>query len=318
MRDIAKRSPLYTALTLVLGAPISLQSPAAISQAVLEEVVVTAQKREQNLQDVPIAVQAISADQLTQAGATSISDLGRISSGLLISDTQAQVNTEIGIRGVATQVLGVGVEASTAVYLDGIYQRNLNSIARLIDVAQVEVLRGPQGTLFGRNAAAGAVNIRTNEPTDELEGHIGGGVGSESLYSAEGVLNLPLSEDLLSRSSFSYISRDGWQTDTDLPGADDLYELDGYSIRTSIRWLAADNFSASLSLDHSDDDGTRGGLLVEEWATLLPAAGFETTHDPDSEKAGASGRLQREPRNIGLSPRCGNAKIGKNGPPQTP
>ena len=295
------RTRRHEALAWALGVPLIMQTPLAISQAVLEEVLVTAQKREQSLQEVPIAVQAIGTDQLKQAGVTSISDLSRISSGLHLGDTQAQVNAEIGIRGVTTAILGVGVEASTAVYLDGIYQRNLNAIARLVDVAQVEVLRGPQGTLFGRNAAAGAVNIRTHEPTEEIEGYIGGGVGSESLYSAEGVLNYPLSDNLLSRSSFSYISRDGWQTDTDLPGADNLYELDGYSVRTRLQWIATDSFTASLSLDHADDDGTRGGLLVEETGTLIPGAGFATTHDPDGNKAGASGRLLRDGEIVGFN-----------------
>ena len=90
--------------------------------------------------------------------------------------------------------------------------------SKLVDVQQVEILKGPQGTLFGRNAAAGAVNIRTNNPSDVVEGYIAGGVGSEDLQTTEGVINLPISDSLRSRTAFSYRKRDGWMEDLAFDG----------------------------------------------------------------------------------------------------
>ncbi|GAB5451149.1 MAG: TonB-dependent receptor [Halioglobus sp.] len=274
---------------LVLASAISSQVQAQAIQ--LEEVIVTAQKRSQSLQDVPISVQAIDSDQLQQNSVTELSDLARLAPGLSLANTQSAPGAGLGLRGVSTSTLGVGTENSTAIYVDGVYQPGPSAIARLVDIAQVEVLRGPQGTLFGRNAAAGAVNIRTVTPSENFEGFVSGTLGNFNLTSGSAVLNIPVNEVLRNRTSLVYRKRDGWQTDTDSAGADDLYEQDGYSIRNRLQWLPSDELTADLILHYSDESGTRGGYVVEEAASSDPGAGFSETHRLSGDEASASGLL---------------------------
>ena len=275
-----KWTPLALAMAML---PMAGQA----QEFALEEIVVTAQKREQSLQDVPLSVQAISADKLEQNSVSSISDISNLAPGVSFSNIDDGGN--LAIRGVGTEALGVGLEQSTAIYIDGVYQPSISAIADLVDIAQIEILRGPQGTIFGRNAAAGAISIRTNAPTDVLEGSVKIGAGSDDLRTVQGVLNLPLSDTLLTRTSVTYRERDGWQSNTDMADGPDLYEQEKHSIRSRIQWLASDDVTVELSLDHAKQDGTAGGLVVEEVGTLDPTAGFDTTHKLDGSLASGSG-----------------------------
>ncbi|WP_390615358.1 TonB-dependent receptor [Maricurvus nonylphenolicus] len=280
----------------VLALPLAIST--LIGQSVLaedfqlEEIVVTAQKRSQSLQDVPIAVKAMDTDQLRQSSITNLSDLSRVSPGLSISNTQNSAFTAISVRGVSTATVGVGAEASTAIYIDGVYQRDPASISNLLDIAQAEVLKGPQGTLFGRNAAAGAVNIQTASPSEEFEGYLSATYGNENLKSVSGVVNIPLSENLQSRTSFISKQRDGWQKDTDSANADDLYEIDNYAVRNRLLWMPTDELSAELILDYAKEKGTRSGFVIEEAAAVVPGfptAGFNQTHKISGDEASVSG-----------------------------
>lgn len=305
MSEFFQKSQVALVIAAVSAADV------AIAQS-LEEVVVTAQRRSQSLQDVPLTVTAMTSDQLTQNSITSFSEIGRISPGVSMANISGEPNQAVGVRGVATRALGVGVEASTGVFIDGVYQRDFVSIASLVDVQQIEVLKGPQGTLFGRNAAAGAINIRTNDPTDELEGNVSVTAGSESLWKVSGVLNLPLGDSVFTRTSVILKERDGWQRDVDTANADDLYEDEAATIRSRLTWLASDTVSLDFGVDYQTSEGTRGGILIEKWGSLIPSAGFERTHDLDDEEASLSGVLiedgelvpwnaDREQDSLGLS-----------------
>ena len=237
-----KWTPLALAMAML---PMAGQA----QEFALEEIVVTAQKREQSLQDVPLSVQAISADKLEQNSVSSISDISNLAPGVSFSNIDDGGN--LAIRGVGTEALGVGLEQSTAIYIDGVYQPSISAIADLVDIAQIEILRGPQGTIFGRNAAAGAISIRTNAPTDVLEGSVKIGAGSDDLRTVQGVLNLPLSDTLLTRTSVTYRERDGWQSNTDMADGPDLYEQEKHSIRSRIQSLDSDDVTVERSLTHS-------------------------------------------------------------------
>ena len=132
---------------------------------------VTAQRRSEDLQKVPITVQSFDAQQLQNAGVTSTVDLGRLTPGLVYGR-----GVGLGspfLRGVGTSSNGPGVENSVAVYVDGVYQASKSAaISDITDVERVEVLKGPQGTLFGRNASGGLINIMTKDPTHDPEGRI--------------------------------------------------------------------------------------------------------------------------------------------------
>src|SRR5882757_5474000 len=136
---------------------------------VLQEIVVTAQKRSESLQDVPIAISAVTGESLAALGANSITALAEVTPGLQMSTTQGSLSPRI--RGVGSNL--PNVENSVAMYVDGVYIATPSaSLLSLNNIAQVETLKGPQGTLFGRNATGGALLIQTREPTQELSSHV--------------------------------------------------------------------------------------------------------------------------------------------------
>lgn len=146
---------------------LAITAPTAMAQ-MLEEVVVTAQKREQTLKDVPISISAISGERLQNRSVDNMNDLSASIPNFFVAE--AQIDSNISIRGVQTGS-NKGFEQSVAMYFDGIsYGRSQLIRTPLVDLERVEVLRGPQPTLFGKNAIAGAVNITSAKPTDEFEG----------------------------------------------------------------------------------------------------------------------------------------------------
>ena len=148
------------AMTSVLGV-----APVIAEQNVIEEVIVTAQKREQSVQDVPIAVSAFSQDFLDEAGVDDILELQFFVPGLTIANNQTAGQTNINIRGVGTAGNSLSLESSVGIYIDGVYRsRQTSAIGDLVDVERVEVLKGPQGTLFGKNTASGAIQFLTRKP----------------------------------------------------------------------------------------------------------------------------------------------------------
>lgn len=249
----------------------------------LEEIVVTAQKREQSIQDVPIAVQAIGGDMLEQNSVVSISNIGNMSPGLSIGNS-VQDGAEIAIRGIGTAVLGIGFDQSVPLYLDGVYLgRGFDLIGDLMDVQQIEVLKGPQGTLFGRNAAAGAINVTTKQPSDATEGKIRLGAGSEALKTVQAMYNTALTDNVFVRVNGSMRKRDGWQENLD--GGNDLYEQDQTTLRGKLLWEARDDLSMEFTADYSDVDNTQGGYLIGKATPSIP------THDIDSKSAPSTTRL---------------------------
>ena len=148
-------SRIRRSVLAVVAASFTLAHPLGYSQG-LEEVIVTAQKREQGLQDVPIAVEAFSASQITNLSAQDIGDLGTFTPNVSIS--QAANQPDYSIRGIGTSDFGIGADPAVGVYQDGVYiGRSGGSKVAFNDIQRVEILNGPQGTLFGRNAAAGAI-----------------------------------------------------------------------------------------------------------------------------------------------------------------
>jgi iron complex outermembrane receptor protein len=151
-------------------------APAAAVDEV-QEIIVTAQRRKERLQDVPIVVDAFAGDQLEEAGIKSTLDLAAVTPGLEFG-TQAAYGQPF-LRGVGTVANGPGVESPVALYVDGIYYgAMIGSVLTLNDIEQVEVLKGPQGTLFGRNATGGLIQITTKDPTQKFDGYVDAGYGS--------------------------------------------------------------------------------------------------------------------------------------------
>jgi iron complex outermembrane recepter protein len=178
----------------------------------LGEIIVTAQKRKQNIQDVPITITSLSGDQLKARGIAAIEDLYKASPGVLVSEFGGSpTSTTVAVRGVAQLDFNDHQESPIAVYVDGAYVSFVGATGTgLFDVDNLEVLRGPQGTLFGRNATGGLVQITTHKPTDSLDGYVQGSFGNYNHLNLEGAISDSIGEGLSGRVSVLYNRQDGF------------------------------------------------------------------------------------------------------------
>ena len=230
---------------------------------VLEEVVVTAQKREQNIQDVGIAVTAFSGEQLEQLGVTNTTEITQQSPGLqLFTYTPSLI--VFNIRGVSQNNFIDTLEAPVAVYMDEAYVASLNGLGQqLFDMERVEVLRGPQGTLFGRNATGGVIHYLTNAPDEnELNGYIKGGIGEYSNYIAEGAVGGSLAPNFRARVAGRFEKADGY-TKSVTEGVRDTNGKDGFAIRASAQFDVSEGVRVDAKVYYSEDnDAPTGGYVA--------------------------------------------------------
>jgi iron complex outermembrane receptor protein len=186
----------------------------AAAQPEQDQIIITAQGRRQVLQDVPIAVTAVGGDEMKNSGATDIRQLNQLAPSLLVSSTGSEDNGSARIRGIGTVGDNPGLESSVAVFIDGVYRsRSGIGLNELGEIDRVEVLRGPQGTLFGRNASAGLINIITKKPRFEPEIYGEATVGNYNLKRLSGGVTGPLSDILAARLDAVWVKRDGFNDD---------------------------------------------------------------------------------------------------------
>ncbi|MBX7535020.1 TonB-dependent receptor [Qipengyuania sp. GH1] len=180
-------------------------------EGTLDVIVVTAQKRSQNLQDVPVAVTAISADALVNRNVATVSDLPRLAPSLTVTQGNVPTNNSINLRGIGTIAFSTAIEPSVAVIVDDVaLLQQAQAFSGLSDVARIEVLRGPQGTLFGKNASAGALNIVSEGPTRYLTGAVTGTVTTDEQYRIDGVVSGPIGDSVGFRLNGFYGDRAGY------------------------------------------------------------------------------------------------------------
>ncbi|MFT4615014.1 MAG: iron complex outermembrane receptor protein [Bacteroidia bacterium] len=243
-------------LVLALLGPMAFSglqySPLLLAQgAVLEEVIVTARKREEAIQDVPVSVTAFTGNQLRDAGIANLKDLGYQTPGLQVDQSSS---AQIWIRGIGQRDDGSRVDSPVGVYLDGLYiPRKDGQLLDLIDIQSVQVLRGPQGTLFGKNTTGGALLVTTKPPEESLSGFIDARVGNFDRRDIRGSLSVPLIEDtLLSKITVGSIERDGYQqniTTGQEPGSEDRQ-----SAALQLRWLPSSTVSVDSLVYYGDVD----------------------------------------------------------------
>src|SRR5919112_878138 len=175
------------------------------------DIVITAQGRTQILQDVPLAVSAVSAQSLQNSGATDIRALNQLAPSLLVSSTGTEANGSARIRGIGTVGDNPGLESSVAVFIDGVYRSRPGiGLNELGEVERIEVARGPQGTLFGRNASAGLIHVITRRPEYEFGGYAELSYGNYDHIRAAGAVTGGFSENLAGRIDAVYVRRDGF------------------------------------------------------------------------------------------------------------
>ncbi len=243
----------------------------------LEEVVVTAQHREENLQDVPIAITAIGSEELRTAD---ISDLNAISvrtPGFSMG-TFTPAQPQLFIRGVGSNADGAAEDQSVVLFLDGVYVgRTAGQAFDLFDLERIEILRGPQGTLYGKNAAGGAINVVSQKPSETLTGAVELSAGDMGYFSTRGKVSGPLSDTLFGKISFSYKERDGY-VDSLVANIDDYNAFETQGIRAQLMGRPSDTMEWLLTVDYSDDSRTGPGRSVGSeflQATIAGLGGFK-------------------------------------------
>ena len=243
------------ALIMPLGAPAYAQdTPAAPEQEEstydTNEVVITAQGRAQVLADVPLAVSAISAETLQQSGANDIRQLNQVAPSLLVSSTGSEANGSARIRGIGTVGDNPGLESSVAVFIDGVYRsRSGIGLNELGEIERIEVLRGPQGTLFGRNASAGLINIVSKSPSSRFEAGAEATYGNYDHLRLSGYLNVPLGETLAGRIDGVYVKRDGFYQD--VTNDTDINNRNRYFVRGQLQFEPSSDLTVRLIGDYT-------------------------------------------------------------------
>lgn len=227
----------------------------------LNEIVVTAQKRSENLQDVPVAVTAIGGAAIQAAGLEASSELSKLTPGLTVNRNANFVG--LFLRGVGTIYANPGLESSVAVYQDDTYMpRTATAAFAFNDIERIEVLKGPQGTLYGRNAAAGAVRIITNDPAlGEWGGKVSMASGSFNRMSVDGVVNAPLGEDGAIRLAAMYDSNDGFVKSTS-PFIEDMMGRNQYHFAGKIKLQPTDTLTLKLSGDYGIKEDREGQAFI--------------------------------------------------------
>jgi len=248
-------------------------SPAMAQAAVLEEVMVTSQKREQNLQDVGISVSAFSNAMLRDLGMQNTTDLEAQTPNLMIGEYGgAGATTTVNIRGVAQLDFADYQESPNAVYVDGAYVSFIGGVnMSMYDLQRVEVLRGPQGTLFGRNATGGLLHLISNRPTDEFEAYVDLTVGDYDRIATEGAISGPLSDSVRGRVSFATNQHDGWMENQ---AGDDIVEDDTFNLRAQLEFDLGDATTLLLSGRYSDTDDVNAGVYHQVGSAPNPANDF--------------------------------------------
>lgn len=243
------KKPLYIAISMLCASGVA--SAQTSEPKILEEVLVTSQKRVQTLQEVPISVAAVTGDKIERMGVENLEDLTAYVPNIHFTETG--LSTQMRIRGIGSDN-SQGFEQSVGVYKDGIYHSRAQLFrAPMFDVERVEIMRGPQGTLFGKNSIAGAVDIITAKPTDEFEGRISGSYETEfKTKELNGFVSGPLSETLNGRLAVRYYDDPGYMVNT-FKNSDEP-ETEEQSIRGSLAWEASDNLDVLLVAEHDTFD----------------------------------------------------------------
>ena len=255
------RSTLQRLTAIGVGAiSCFLAAPSVQAQNVLEEIIVTAQKREENIQEVPISITNMSGDRLTArfTGGEDILALASAAPGLHVESSNGRTSPRFYMRGLGNADFTQAASQPVSIVFDDVPMEKVALKAfPLFDMDRIEVIRGPQGTLFGRNTTAGIVKVDSRRPTDEYEGYVRGSAGNLGTFNFEGAVGGPVIEDTL-MARVSVLSQNRWDwVDNGFTGQNDA--LGGHNIfagRVQLLWAPTDNFSALLLHQMQDSDGT--------------------------------------------------------------
>lgn len=236
-----------------VAATVLLALNPLVQAQMLEEVIVTAQKRTQSLQDVPVSVSAIGGDLVNPGGITGVGDIAVTTPNFTM--TQFNIGEpQYFIRGIGNSADSAGSDPAVATFVDEVYVgRAGGGAGDLFDLDRVEILRGPQGTLFGKNVVGGAISYHTARPTQEFEGKVGATVGDYDLTVLQGMVSGPMTDGLAGKLVFSKRDRGEGYVENVLDG-EEYQDEDNLSLRGQLLWDASDNVQVLFGLDYGDDD----------------------------------------------------------------
>ena len=274
------RKQLIRFITVVFGsAAMLVAAGTTFAETILEEIVVTAQKREQSANEVGMAISAFAGDDLDTLGLTDTRDLAAMVPGLTMARSSS--NTPIyTLRGIGFNTPNLSSTSPVGVYMDEVsFPYPYMSQGLTFDVERVEVLKGPQGTLYGRNTTGGLINYIVNRPTQEFEGHFQVETGSYEQLGFEGVLSGALSDTVSARLSVgTRRSNDGWQES--VSRSDKLGEVDRTAIRLLVDWAPSDNFNAEFTFSYwTDQSDSQAGQPINFNPEALTAGNIQQLVD---------------------------------------
>lgn len=268
---------------------LGLAAASTAAELTIEEIVVTATKRAQSVQDVPVAVNAVDQATIEALNIDEFTDLTRISPSLTVNKGDWATNSGFNLRGIGTNVFSINIEPSVAIIIDDVpLVRSAQAFSDLLDIERIEVLRGPQSTLFGKSASAGVINVTTQAPGEELNARIRAGVTDDDEFSVGLTVGGPISEDLGLRVSAFHKDREDGHLDNVLDGG----ELDGSEssgVRAKLVWDASEVTTATFRAEYSESESNccnRPYRDVSDGALFLgafPAAAVLGSLRPDDD-----------------------------------
>lgn len=269
--------------SLLLGsAAFAQEQPARRDtlNVLIEEVIVSARKREEGLQDAPISLSAFSGEGLEARGIDGIAEIGQITPNMNyqnnpVAGGSSSVAT-VYVRGIGQRDFLGTIDNGVGFYIDDVLiARTVGAVIDLVDVERVEILRGPQGTLFGRNNIGGAIKLHSAKPAEEFGGYVSGELGTDSLYRIRASVDAPISDTLGSKFTLMRAEQDGY---VDRPAGGDLGNKDMIALRAAFRFEPSEDLSFDLSYDYTDEDDNGPAFTLKDAGELAPG-GFPGFHN---------------------------------------
>lgn len=256
------------ALSTFISAQANSQGDSDKLGFALEEVIVTANRRVQSLQEVPMSVSAFTEDFIRDSGLTNFADIQQYAPNLKISTTAGTASTSVRIRGIGSVGTNSGIDPSVGMFIDGVYQGRAGmSVADLVDIERIEVLRGPQGTLYGKNTAAGAISIITRRPNDIFEGMAELTYANDNRIEARGMVNIPFGDTENAMRVSGYVVNGDHIYENEFNG-EGLNDANKWGLKARTLLVASDTSEWLLSVDYSEEDTDCCGIGVIDYNGL--------------------------------------------------
>ncbi|MDH4021390.1 MAG: TonB-dependent receptor plug domain-containing protein, partial [Xanthomonadales bacterium] len=281
-----------TAASFVISPPLLAQPD---DDGLLEEVIVTATKREESIYQVPIAITAFTQAGIERQGITDLTDIGKFVPNLTVTGFSGGQTSSVNpfIRGIGLQDHLITTDPGVGIYVDGVYLgRQVGQNWSLANIERVEVLRGPQGTLYGRNSIGGAINIITRQPGDESGGRMKLYGGTRGRIYGDAYYNASISDQFAASATGSWTQRNGVGDFLNLDTSQDVGEMKNWSVRVAAKWMPTEDFSILAAYDKAKG---RGGLrpyttLIDEVPSgllyQLGARNSDVSDDPYDNNGG--------------------------------